>query len=335
VFYGLGGRAFAERTALIGAVITACFPSLIFLAGVTLTETSFTFLALLGVLLIVEADARRDWRWLVAAGIVIGVATLVRGQAALLPLVAIPFWWRSTGGDVRATLARVAGVGVLAALVAVPWTARNYVESGSLVVLSSNAGIDFYIGHSEDADGRGRIVEAFVFRYPELPPAEAEARVSRDGFREGIEYAATHPLREVELSARKLFFLYYHDQEALRWTEAHGEREFLSDAGRTTLAALSNVYYYAVLALAVAGIATSVARAGWRHPVRLLLLCIVAYWTLVHIAFFADPRFHAPIMPVVALWAAAGVVVLSTLLRRTRRRGPQISRMDTDASSAT
>ena len=35
---------------------------------------------------------------LVAAGAVIGFAALVRGQAVLLPLVALPFWWRTLAG---------------------------------------------------------------------------------------------------------------------------------------------------------------------------------------------------------------------------------------------
>ncbi|MEX2246207.1 MAG: glycosyltransferase family 39 protein [Dehalococcoidia bacterium] len=301
--YAIGRRAFDERAALLGAGITALFPSLIFLSGVTLTETAFTFCALLGVWLLVETEARRDLRLLVLAGAIIGFAALVRGQAALLPLVAAPFWLAATR-DLRATAVRVAITGAMVALALLPWTIRNYIESDALVPVASNAGVDLYIGHSDGADGRGRKVDDFVFRYPELPPAEAEARISREGFREGLEYAAKHPLREVELSARKLFWLFYTDREALRWTEAHGERPFLSAPARDALNVLSDVYYYAVLALAVIGAARW---ASWRRPERLLLLSLAAYWTLVHIAFFADPRFHAPLLPLAALFAAAGI----------------------------
>lgn len=304
--YAIGRRAFDERIALGGAAITALFPSLVFFAGVTLSETAFTFFALLGVLLLVESEALHD-RWLlVAAGGVIGFAALVRGQALLLPLVAVPFWLVATGGW-RPALGRLAIVGGLTLLVIAPWTARNYVESGSLVLVSSNAGPDFYIGHSAGADGRGRKVDELVFRYPELPQPEAEARINRDGFNEGLDYLAWHPLREMELTARKLFWLYYRDDEALRWNESHGEHEFLVGGVRLALAALSNLYYWLVLGLALAGLA------GWswrRHPVRLLLVSLVAYWTLVHVAFFADPRFHAPMLPVLALFASAGAVAV-------------------------
>jgi hypothetical protein len=204
----------------------------------------------------------------------------------------------------RAVAVRLAVVGALALVVVAPWTVRNYVESKSVVLISSNSGVDFYIGHSAGADGRGRIVDELVFRYPDLPPAEAEARVSNDGFHDGLTYAVHHPLRELTLSARKVFWLYYRDDEAVAWIDGHGERDVLGSSTRNALRLLSDVYYYAVIVLAIAGVRR------WfslRDPVRLLLVSLAFYWTVVHVAFFGDPRFHAPIMPVVALWAGVGI----------------------------
>ena len=300
--YGIGRRAFDERTALVGALLTAFFPSLIFLAGMTLSETLFIFLALLGLWLAIEAESRPNRLLLVPAGIVVGLAALTRGQAALFPLVLLPFWWRVLK-DRRLVLARALTMGALVALVFLPWTVRNYVESKSFVVISTNAGVDFYIGHSEEAPQPGRQVIRITSKYKDLPLPQAEAKISADGFHEGLEYALSHPLREIELSARKLFYLYYNDHEALSWTETHGARQFMPDILRSGLAWLSDSYYFAVLGLAALG------AVGWlsrRQPVRLLLVSLVIYWTLVHIVFFGDPRFHAPIIPVVCLWAAVG-----------------------------
>jgi len=360
--YAIGARVFGRRAGLVAAAMVALFPSLVFFAGVTLSETAFTFLLMLAVWLTIEAEGR-DRRLLLVAGLVVGYAALVRGQALLLPLVFLPFWWRAgnpqrtqrdtdggTTGHPQITqmtqmakegepqlspistdegtrdppmsprgadgvangralwqevALRVVMVGGPAAVVVLPWTVRNYVASKSLVVISSNAGVDFYIGNSAAADGRGRIVDKLVFRYPELPPAEAEARVSGDGFREGLSYAVRHPLREVELAARKVFWLYYRDDEAVSWIDGHGERYVLSSGVRRPLQVLSDVYYYALIALAIAGVRRW---SSLREPARLLLVALAAYWTLVHVAFFGDPRFHAPIMPVLALWAGEGMI---------------------------
>ncbi len=70
---------------------------------------------------------------------------------------------------------------------------------------------------------------------------------------------------------------------------------------------LSNTYYLAVLGFFALGIRR------WfslRDPGRVLLISVVGYFTLVHVIFFGDPRFHAPIMPVVAMLAAVPIVAL-------------------------
>jgi len=304
---------------LAAALAFALLPSSIFFSGVTLTETWFTFLLALALYLLVLAEERASWPLRIAAAVVIGYATLVRGQALLLPVVAVPFWLATSNSAsptrdrmqrFRHLLPRLAAATAIVAAIVLPWTARNYVESGSLVAISSNAGVDFYIGHSDDATGRGRIVDDLVFRYPDLPPAEAEARVNRDGFREGLEFAVANPLREVELSVKKVWYLYNGDHEALAWTDAHGERPFLADRTRDALALLSSAYYFVLMALAAIAVAAWLARRRWRDdPTGILLLSLIVYYTLVHIAFFGDQRFHAPIMPAICIWAALGAAL--------------------------
>lgn len=352
--YAIARRAFDGRTGMLAAAMYALLPSAIFFAGVTLSETAFTFVALLGVWCIIEAAARRSIVLLVAAGVVVGYAALIRGQAGLIPVVALPFWWcvarddhapasadddraiavapvRDQAGTrarpYRAVAVPVLVVGLTAAAVVAPWTIRNYVESRSFVPISTNAGVDFYIGHSAGADGRGRIVNELVFRYASEPEPRAEAKASSEGFREGLTYALHHPAREVSLSARKLFWLYYSDHEALRWLDGHGERQVLDHGVFRALSRLSDVYYWALLALALVGVARWLSfPRDLSGAVRLLLVSLVAYWTLVHIAFFADPRFHAPIMPIVCMWAAVGAMQLSRVpwfaRHATRERPP-------------
>ena len=81
---------------------------------------------------------------------------------------------------------------------------------------------------------------------------------------------------------------------------------------RDALAVISDLYYLIVMAAAAAGIATWLYRRSWRiDPTGVLLLSVIAYWTLIHVAFFADPRFHAPIMPIMCIWAATAIAVAS------------------------
>jgi len=184
-----------------------------------------------------------------------------------------------------------------------PWTIRNAIELDAPVLISTNAGVDFWIGHHEGAAGDFGPTggDALVFSHPELDPVEREVHANNEGFRKGLKFAATHPAQELVLPFKKLFWLYYNDEEGLKWNEGHGGQRFLPRPIREGLLALSNVYYFTVLGLLALGFGR------WfslREPGRLLLVALVAYWTLVHVVFFGDPRFHAPIMPVVALLAA-------------------------------
>jgi 4-amino-4-deoxy-L-arabinose transferase-like glycosyltransferase len=316
--YLIGRRLFGHPTALLGAGIVACFPSLICFTGVTLSEITFTFLALLGIyLLVIEgqhiprvenprlpASLFPRLPLLLAAGLALGMAALTRGQALLLPLVLVPFWLRSGArwGHIGRKLA-VLAIGM--AVIVTPWTVRNAIQLDSPVLISTNAGVDFWIGHHDSATGNFDFAVPIVVAHPELSSAAREVRANSDGFRKGAKYAVTHPAQEFVLPFKKFFWLYYNDREGLRWNEEHGEQNFLPGPLREGLIALSNVYYFALAGVVVLG-----ARRWFsaRDPGRLLLISLVVYWTGIHLVFFGNPRFHAPIMPVVALLGALALL---------------------------
>jgi hypothetical protein len=324
--YAIGRRAFDARVAAIGALLFAVYPGSIFLANTTLTEVTFTLLLMLVLWLFVESYARNDWRLLVPAGLIIGYAALVRGHALLLPLVAVPFWFAATS-NARGAALRAAGVLALAAIVVAPWTVRNYRAVGEPVLIASSMGPDLFIGHSERADGRFFAADE-LFVYPELPQDELQARINRDGTREAIEYALRHPLREVELAFRKVYYLYYSDHDTLLWNDGHGEHRFLSNSTRNALSGIADLYYWGLLALAALAFSSMLSPS---RPARLLLVSVVVYWTLLHVAFFGEPRFHAPIMPIVCLWAGAGVMRIASMMWRN---GPAAGSEQGAASSA-
>ena len=344
--YALGRRAFSSRVALGGALITACFPSLVMFAGVTLSETAFTSVAMLALWVLLISRERDDWRLLALAGLIFGMSALIRGPGLLLPAAVLPYLWMSCRASGAESLRRAVGLSAAtlacAMVVVLPWTARNFAQSRSFVLISSNAGPDFYIGHAEDADGGGRRVDELVLGYPDIPLIEAEAKFNREGFERGVEYALGHPWREVQLSGLKMWHLYKSDHAALRWNESHGQNEFLGGDERTWWVRVMNAYYYAVLAFAALGIAVVILGltlrrlnrrsegasprlriVGWfagargtseQAEVRVLLLCVIVYWTLVHVAFFGDPRFHAPVMPIVALFASFGGALMAGIV---------------------
>jgi hypothetical protein len=45
-----------------------------------------------------------------------------------------------------------------------------------------------------------------------------------------------------------------------------------------------------------------------RDKKRLLLVLFVIGWTMIHLAFIPDGRYHTPLIPIFCLWAAAALV---------------------------
>ncbi|HXF50209.1 MAG TPA: glycosyltransferase family 39 protein [Dehalococcoidia bacterium] len=310
--FAIARRAFGQRAGVVAAAIVAAFPSLVLFAGVTLSETAFTFFALLALwLLLLEGGAGRPrLPILMAAGVVTGFAALVRGQALLFPLVALPFWFAASR-DLRASAARLAVVAAFTVAAVAPWTIRNAIRMNAFVPISTNAGVDLWIGHHDGASGRGQMADALIYSRPDLDSVAGEVAVNAEGFREAVRFALDQPLTELQLLPRKLFYLYYHDEEGLRWNDGHGGQPWIDPAEWNALRWTSNAYYYAVLGLFAGGVI--LARRRLLAPVPLLIVSFIGYWTAVHLVFFGDPRFHAPAMP---LFAALAAVTVEKAFRR-------------------
>ena len=247
--------------------------------------------------------------WPLAAGLLFGVAALLRGQGLLLLLIALLFWGLTSGRWLWA-LRWTAAAAVIAVALLIPWGVRNYLAMDSVVLISTNTGANFWMGHHEGATGRWVFPdgEAFVSEHGPMDRPGGEVDINQAGLREGFEFMLTHPLDELRLVGLKIRGLYQHDLTGLNLNEYFGARAFMNDTLRSVLRPLTNVFFATVLATA------GFSLAHWLRERRggpLLPVLTIAVWTMGHVVFFGDPRFHFPIMPAFCL--LAGWAVISTL----------------------
>jgi hypothetical protein len=238
----------------------------------------------------------------VLVGVLAAAATYVRGQGLLLPIVAVPWLWLAGLRFPRAAAFGALSLGVVL-LAAAPWAARNTRLFGEPTFLSTNLGQDVWTGHHPGADGGLGYEDqlAFAASFAHLPPLERERAINREGLRQGLRFALTHPLEEGRLLARKLWRLYRDDGDGLRWNEQHGAAPRFGPAMRAVLHAVTSVAYWALLVAALLGLGRGLRRRrAWAGGILVVLLA----WTGMHLAFFAEPRFHAPLLPLFALAAA-------------------------------
>ena len=318
VVYAIALRMFDRPTAILAASALAVWPGQIYFTSLALSEPLFTFLFALAVLLLISIPAAHRWRlpMVAAFGVVVALGGLTRGQALLLIPLGIVVW-----GLVSHRWKGAIGWGILAAFVAcmtlTPWVIRNEQKLGSPVIISTNMGPNVWIGHHEGASG-GMHVEGGALPQPDhegLSQMEIEVEADRIALREGLEYMFTHPEDEVRLSAIKVRALYSSDATALDWNSGYEAGYYGSDAMENGLRDTANAFWFTALILAGVGLLASLRRL--RDTFALLPMLVLA-WTGTHLLFFGDPRFHYPIVFVVAILAARGAAFALEAVRRPR-----------------
>lgn len=159
LLYALCLRLFNRRTAIMAAFMQAVHWGFIFFEGALLDPVLHTTVLLLFHLAAVDGLRNKRIIYAFAAGILLGIASLIRANTLLfLPVSVIcaAFVFRQAAMPWKRMVLRgilyVAGC----ALVVLPVTFRNVRVSGEPVLISSNAGLMFYMGNSAEAEGTTR-----------------------------------------------------------------------------------------------------------------------------------------------------------------------------------
>ena len=316
-----GRRFFSERDGMIGASILAIYPPAIFFDGLIQKSSLDLFLVTAILALLAEFQHRRRWTWLTAAGFLTGMLVLNRENAfVLFPVVAT---WLLIGFREVASRTRAAWIALFAAagfLVLLPVGLRNRQVGGEFVLSTSQLGPNFYIGNNANASGSydsllpGRGDPVFERADAVALASQAAGRplspreVSRYWLQRSFDYMRAQPLDWLRLSSRKLLLTMnaeeISDTESI---EAYAE-------GAPLLRALRWLDFGVVLPLAALG--AWMCRDDWRR--HLLLYLAGAGMTLAIAAFFVVARYRHPLVPLVMLFAGAGVGALVRVRARSR-----------------
>jgi 4-amino-4-deoxy-L-arabinose transferase-like glycosyltransferase len=313
--YGLARRLFDRRVALATAGLLAIFPSQVYYTGTVLSEPLFTMLFMAALLVLFWKPWSREgmsYGHLFVVGLILSYATMTRGITLMFPLVLLAVWILYLHDKKRAVLQALAVWAGIAVLI-VPWSVRNSLAFDTVVGPSTNLGDDLCIGNYQGANGAFTI-EGPCFEGTEgMSPSEVEIHRNRHGLRLAVEDVLQHPFRMPKLVAQKAYWMLYTDDDGLWAAESYGHDYFIPGFRREVLAFSANSIYYATGALAIAGAAAFVFARDVR---RVALFLAMLYILAIPLAFFGDPRFKYPAMPIAVLVAAFTMVLLWDRWRR-------------------
>lgn len=324
--YLIGARAFDRATGLVAALLAATYWVLVYFDGELLLEVLATPLDLLALWLTLRA---RDptapavgRRRTVLAGLAWGLATITRPNVLLFaPLAALWLAWPARRTSARAALATGALFAAGLAAPILPITAINRVAGDDWVLVSSQGGVNLWIGNNPESDGATAIVPgtrpdwwggyhdaiALAERAEGRPLAASE--VSRHYARRAWAFLLEDPARGL----RHLLW-----KARLFWTDHelgnNQEVRFFAERFGPVVRFLPLGFWF-VAPLGLLGIALALRRAAWPlFP----LWGFVAVYSVSVVLFFVNARFRLPVLPVLMVFAAHALLGWLDALRARR-----------------
>lgn len=292
--YKIARTVTSDRKSIIACLLWAIFPSAIIHTLLILTETFFTTFFLLSFLLFIhneENESSHKYMYLLILGITWGICCLIKPFMVLAPLcfIAISIQKNKKVTNTALVKAGIAFIGIVC--ITAPWMMRNYSLFGT-TSLSSNGGVNFWIGNNPTATG--------TYYYPQNNPLDSisdEFERSKYGYDKGMDFILHNPVKTAVLAVKKVGYLFSLESSLIIATVQSDELYSKKTSYRTLyrnlpfgLLLLFNLPYCIIIISGIIGLCQ-------RTNMLLPILYFVLFWVFIHIVYFAQNRFHFPLLP--------------------------------------
>jgi hypothetical protein len=270
--------------------------------------------------------AAKPYRWLIATGVLAGLATLTHENALvlLIPLGVAAYSALPPGRPGIRRLAAPAAVIVTAALTIAPWSVRNAIVLHSFVPVSDQAGETVFGTYNSVSASDPRLPYRWLwpsklaprYRLVREAPLYSEPAWENRLLRQSLRYIGSHPFSPLVVA--------FHN--TVRMLDVGGSFAWRSAAAAISIpsgvARAAVVSFWLIGLLALLGAMTSYARAAprWLWLAPLLLTVSVVFVRM------ETPRFREPIEPFVVMLAACALTAVAERVGEEAAAGAQLVR---------
>ena len=326
--FRIAHRLFRSNAVAIISSLLLCFHlNWIAYSGILASEPLYALLTLWGTWLLLTGGNDKG-RWTIA-GFLFALATLVRPQAALIPLIVLICTAWHDGDDTEKLKLRKAlsSVYVMLLLVLSLWSVRNYLVFRTPIVVSTNMGDNLLIGNNTNATGGYMSpdgLDASLTGLSEIDRNKAATKLATD-------YMTEHPWRTVKLWPTKVWNTFGRATDGPYWGFQKVAGQLATpgtDEDKAQYLAVREYasWYHSALMLlfvvSVPGLLFVRRRVEPELHFPVLGLAMVGYVAFVSCVFFGNPRFAFAAMPFVAMYAGAMLVVVWKSLVPTKSESP-------------
>ena len=316
LIYALARRIFGERVGRIAGGMAAICGSFLYFEGELLSTTVEITLNLLLLYQICSAlDTRQRSKWIIA-GILSGLSALTRPNILLFIGVFCSWlgWrqWRNADHISRSTPIWFI---VPIALVILPITWRNWNTEPDLVFISSNGGINFYIGNNLNYEQTVSLRPGMQWDHMVMEPVRAghttAAAKSSFFMHKGLHYITENPVEAFGLFLKKG----YH---TLAGPEIKRNQNIYYAREQSWILSLLLWNWHLSIPFGVIG-PLSLLGLGVNMTKRIPAIYILRLYTICYlisiVLFFPAARYRMPVLPVLIVFAASAIWHLSLSIR--------------------
>jgi len=311
LLFWLGRRVFGKRAGWFTAIGAALCPTFLLYESEILVETLVLFLHVATLCLFTVAAERKNARWWIAAGVMLGLCCLGRPNALLLlPPLALWGCLIAPGNGIKRFLPAAAMAAATAVTIS-PATLANTFVGGRFHLISATGAYNLYIGNAPDATG--------IFA---SPPSANDIRAREGKPDEDIAWRGhlREALREEPMALPRNLWL----KTQLFWQSGEipsGPNYYLQ---RAFSPLLHSPFRWAVIApLGLLGIGLMLARdrpRRWDDPRVLLLGWLIVFMAGI-VMVFVMGRLRLPALAILFLFSGYALAYITQGLQRAWQDG--------------
>lgn len=332
ITYSLAKLLFNNKIAFWSGLVVAIFPTLIYFEGEIMITSLSVFLYTLSFFLLSRALNNPTIKNIFLAGLVFGFSAISR--PTILPLIIvfpITYILIYKFKEIKPCLINSMIFGFAVLIPILPVTFTNLVKGGELVLISTQGGVNFYIGNNREADGisvispgpnlRMGVYEDNIWT-ASIDEAErrtgqkmSQSEISDFWFKEGLNEIRSDVTRFIGLYLKKLY-LFWHGQEIFNNKPLYFAGEYSWLMKSLIWKNIINFPSGIIIPFMFLGIFLA-----WRHnQYSKAAIMVLVIFTFIMALFFVCARFRQPVMPLSIMFAVYAVDRIITFFKEDRTK---------------
>ena len=321
--YLIAFRLCGQKTALWAAMLHAFYPVLIYFESELLVEPLFLFLMECSILYFLKALESFKPKPMILTGIFIGLAAIAR--PIILGLVPLYLIWLFVSNSNRRQNVKAAAIIVISMIfIIAPVSIRNLAVSGQWTTVAASGGINLYIGNNPQADGVSAVFPGIGSNWEMKDIRQlAEKQTGKEMTTADLssyfgskaeDWILGHPLSFAGLYLKKLYF-------CLTNREISNNRYITPFLNQFYILKYNPASFGIIFFLAVVGVVSLAQDRKFSRNMLFIVLFIACYFLLISL-FFVNARFRIPVIPLILIFAGAGVsFAVTTIIEKGNYKG--------------